>query len=456
MAIEIRLLKEYDDFKVGDIYKVTGDVQDLLDKGIAELYTAPDPAEQATRDAALADVVKDAVAGALGKETKLRPLVTVEPKRFGERPAERMVEKSMWENSAIHPSWKGCVNENATWADSEWKNIQHFLRDISGKAYEMVEADDPQGGYLVPTALAANIYRRLLSTGGIIGRCTRIPFPVGAGSGKTFPTVEEDATGQASGKYFGALELTWLHELGDKNVSKPTLSAKTLRLNKLAGMIKISNSLLDDSAIGVEEFVASLMTEAIRRLALNAIGRGTGAGQPLGILNAPGLIVVAAEVPQAASSIVLLNVLHMWERMTETGRENAVWLINPTCVHQIYTMGLAIGVGGSVAMVSNASSYAERLPEKLLGRPIIWTAACTAALGAQGCIVLADLSKYLILDRSLGAPEIFASPHRYMDQDLLAVRIVSRLDGQPMFNTAYEEETTGQTVYDFVTLAATP
>jgi HK97 family phage major capsid protein len=60
----------------------------------------------------------------------------------------------------------------------------------------------------------------------------------------------------------------------------------------------------------------------------DAIVEGTGAGQPLGILNSPALISVAKETGQAAATIVKENVDKMWSRMWARARKNAIWLIN--------------------------------------------------------------------------------------------------------------------------------
>ena len=55
---------------------------------------------------------------------------------------------------------------------------------------------------------------------------------------------------------------------------------------------------------------------------------GTGAGQPLGLLNADATISVAKETGQAAATVLSENIFGMWARLHAPRRQNAVWLIN--------------------------------------------------------------------------------------------------------------------------------
>src|SRR5207249_11804076 len=76
---------------------------------------------------------------------------------------------------------------------------------------------------------------------------------------------------------------------------------------------------------------------------------GTGAGVPLGLLNAPATIAVAKDTGQAAATLTLTNISGMWSRLPAPSRRNAVWLIHEDAETQLDQLSLVVGTGGSAA-----------------------------------------------------------------------------------------------------------
>ena len=74
--------------------------------------------------------------------------------------------------------------------------------------------------------------------------------------------------------------------------------------------------------------------------------RGSGVGEPLGILNAIATVSVAKETGQAARTVVYENVVKMWAQFIASSRGNGVWFINQTLEPQLSQMFLAVGTGG--------------------------------------------------------------------------------------------------------------
>jgi HK97 family phage major capsid protein len=67
-----------------------------------------------------------------------------------------------------------------------------------------------------------------------------------------------------------------------------------------------------------------------------------------------------------------------------------------------------------------------------MGRPVIATQACPV-VGDKGDIILADLSKYLTVQK-VGGIRSETSIHLWFDYDMTAFRFILRVAGQPWWN----------------------
>ena len=175
--------------------------------------------------------------------------------------------------------------------------------------------------------------------------------------------------------------------------------------------------------------------------------KGSGAGQPLGILNSDCLISVAKEGGQAASTIVFENLAKMMSRMFAGSFANSVWVCHQSTIPQLLTLSLAIGTAGSHIPVMSESNGEF----KILTRPVIFTEK-TEPLGSKGDILLADFSQYVIGLRQ--GMRFDTSIHVGFSTDELLARIIERHDGQPLWDEALTLEDGSTTVSPFVTLAA--
>ncbi len=122
--------------------------------------------------------------------------------------------------------------------------------------------------------------------------------------------------------------------------------------------------------------------------------RGTGAGEPLGILKAPALRTVSAETGQTADTIVWENVQKMF---TFGLGNNLEWYINKECLPELMNMEQPVGTGGSAVWLP-AGGASGRPFDTLLGRPINYLEQASA-LGDKGDIIYADFSQYLFADK---------------------------------------------------------
>ena len=272
-----------------------------------------------------------------------------------------------------------------------------------------------------------------------------------SGNSITFP-VDESTAWQST----GGIQTYWDGEGSTITQSKPQLKDVTLKLHRLTALVPVTEELLED-APAMAGYVTSKAGEKLAFRVNDAIINGTGAGQPLGILNAPCKVQVSKIVSQVADTIHAKNIVSMWARLPAASQRNAVWLINQDCLPQIYQLGFAVTDGtttnvGAGALYMGPGQMAGGAPSgTLLGRPIVVTEACTT-LGDAGDIVLADLSKYLTVVK--GAVKADTSIHLWFDQNAVAFRFVMRINGQPWLASPIARKSGSNTLSHFITLEA--
>lgn len=310
-------------------------------------------------------------------------------------------------------------------------------------------ADPEQGGALIPPEFAATLMTRGFENSNFLKRCTKIPMQRNVVS----MPFQEDFTHTTY--LHGAMMAYWKDELDEKTATKPKFGKVTMSLNKLCILIYSSDELLEDSPISMEPLLMKKSVDVFGWKTDEAILRGTGAGQPLGILNAGNLakIPVAKETGQAAATIKAENIGKMWGRMFSMSKKNAIWVGNDDIFPQLFKMSIAVGTGGSVVYMP-AGGLSGAPYETLMGKELVWTEHASA-LGTEGDLSLIDFGEYLVgQKRGAGAGIQFAkSIHLMFLHDQTAFRYVIRLDGQPWWPKPFTPKR-GSTRSPFVTLAS--
>ena len=312
----------------------------------------------------------------------------------------------------------------------------------------MSEGIPADGGFLVQIDFASELLQRTYDSGLVAGRCRRIPISANS-NGLKINGINE--TSRADGSRWGGILAYWKAEAAAKSATAPKFRQIELNLKKLIGLCYATDELLQDaSALGaiISEAFASEFAFKID----DAVIEGTGAGQPLGILNSGALVTQAAEGGQLARTVVPQNIVQMWSRMDARSKANAVWFINADVTPQLYLMSLAVGTGGAPVFMPpgglSAAPYGS-----LLGKPVLEIEQCST-LGTVGDIILADMSQYLLIDK--GGIEGASSIHLKFNYDETVFRFVYRVDGQPTWAAAvtpFKNAATTRPVSPWVALA---
>lgn len=300
------------------------------------------------------------------------------------------------------------------------------------------EGIGPDGGFAVPEQFASEITSTALEEQSLLSMADDTPV---TGNSMTFPKDETTPWGSTG------ITASWDGEGDAANQKKPILGKSRLELHKLRVLVPATDELLAD-APAMSAHLVKKMGEAVLWKSNDAIINGTGAGMPLGILNAASLVAQAKETSQTADTINATNVAKMYGRCIKGAGANLVWLINPDAYAQVIVMTL----GDQPIWTAPVQGMRNAPDGLLLGRPIVMTDACDT-VGDQGDIILANMAGYRAITKAGGA-EFSQSMHLWFDQDVQAFKLVFRMDGQPALASAVTPPNSTVTRSHFVALAA--
>lgn len=314
----------------------------------------------------------------------------------------------------------------ASLSNGGFRNFNDYLKTLhSGRFDErlrgaMIEGVPSEGGFSVPEEFAAFLLDNSLESE--IVRPRAQVWPMKSESRKIPAWDGNDHTS----KLFGGLSGVWLGEAQSSTRQSAKLRLIQLFAKKLACFSQASNELIADG-LSFEDQLGQAMIKSMGWSMDYAFLNGSGAGQPLGVINDPALITVSKESGQATSSIVYENLIKMFARLAPQCIQNAVWVANATTIPQLLTLTIPIGTGGSVVPVMTESNGEFRI----LTRPVIFTEK-VQALGTKGDIILADFSQYAIGLRKEVSLDKSNAPG--WTEDLTDYRTIIRVDGQGTWN----------------------
>lgn len=315
-----------------------------------------------------------------------------------------------------------------------------WSQDVEKKTAMSTQAG-AQGGFLVPMEYHDELMTVATEESVVRKRATVIPMKHKTVQIPALDHVTAPSAGDSA--FLGGVVARWTEEATSLNETEPNLKQIELNNYELSGFSKVSNTLIDDSALGLESLLYKLFGKAIAWYEDYAFIRGDGVGKPLGALTWPGLVSVSRS---GASAIGLADVSNMFGRLLTPSSQKAVsWTIHPTVVTKLLQMtggDNVIFIGNDVhgAPQWNILGYNAQISEKV------------PALNTAGDILLADWGMYLIGDRQ--EIEIAFSEHVAFLTNQTVWRFVSRVGGLPWLKDKITLADASSTLSPFVALAA--
>ncbi len=302
------------------------------------------------------------------------------------------------------------------------------------EARAMAEGLGSSGGFAVPDQFVAGIMAPALETAVVMPRARIIPM-----SSDTVKAAAWADTSHAS-NLFGGFTGAWLAEGATASRETPALRLLDLNAHKLGLFCSASSELAAD-APGFERDLAGAMSKAVSFYADNAFIRGTGAGQPLGVLNDPALISITSV--GGAGAVAGDDLVAMLARLHPACFRNAVWVVSSEALGVIWSIKDGTG---------NYLFRADETPAggRLLGLPVAVSEHCSQ-VGTVGDVILADFSQYVVgLRREVVLERTNAAS---WTTDEIDYRALLRVDGMGSWQSALTPKNSGDTLSWCVAIA---
>ncbi len=321
-------------------------------------------------------------------------------------------------------------------------SVDPRLHEVFNAATGAGENTDSDAGFLIQTDFTTSLLSKSNDTMILAPRCQHINL---TGNRLEAPVVDE--TSRATGSRWGGVRIYRAAEAAQVTKSKPKLAMLEMKLEKIMGIFYASDELLSDAA-ALESIASQAFVEEFGFKVDDEILRGTGAGEMLGILNAPALVSVTKETGQLAATIDAQNIIKMYARMPARSKPNAVWLINSECMPQIMNLSLILGTA-AVPLYFPPGGISASPYGTIFGKPVIEIEQASA-LGTKGDIMFVDLAQYAIIEK--GGINAASSIHVQFLTDEMTYRWTARNNGQPVWKSALTPYKGSATLSPFVSL----
>ena len=324
--------------------------------------------------------------------------------------------------------------------------IDPRLPQVGAATGTMSQSIDSDGGFLVPAEFSKQIWDGLNEdVESLLDRTDSYPI---TGKSISFPANAE--TARATGSRYGGVNGYWRAEGAQMTKSKPTLREVTLTPHELYVFAGVNEELLESSAAGaLNQYLVRAASQEIGWLVGDSIINGTGAGQPLGIMNSGALISVAKETSQDADTFNHNNAVKMFARLHGRSRRRGVWMYNQDVEPQLQLMAFSDTAAAGAVYTQPGTGGSPF--GSLMGLPTIPIEYC-ATLGDLGDVILVDLGSYATAIR--GGVMTASSIHLWFDYNQIAFRFRFRIDGTSWVTSAITPANSTVTQSPFVALAA--
>lgn len=359
------------------------------------------------------------------------------------------------------PKGEGHVYSNmGGGADPAAKSFGDFLLSIKRKdekrlkavyksAKAMSEDQGATGGYLVPTDFSTQLIAAQAMMSPIIPLVQTYPVSAPSGDWPVLDFYTAPTAGAGNTAFAAQLVSSVIAEGGtftDRNVKFRLIN---WRVAKVGDLVKVSSEMAED-APALDALLRQVMTTALAAKKERGILRGTGVGEPLGILNAPAKI---AYNPATSNVFAYADSVGMKARLKVlSGDRNRVrWVYHLSVLPDMAAFQVA---SGSTATLIQSISGTD--PTAMA----IWTYALLDSehmpqADNDNSVLLADFGSYGIWQR--GEIEIAISEDYAFNTDEITWRFKERYDGRPLAasSVTLADPQGSYTVSPFIGLTAT-
>jgi HK97 family phage major capsid protein len=296
-------------------------------------------------------------------------------------------------------------------------------RILKMNAATQIESVPSLGGYVVPEVLSRQWLDSSLESEIVRPRARVFPM-----TSETLKIGGFDVSDLSTSSPAG-LRAEWAEENSTAAPQVGKFRIVGLKAHKLRLYTEASNELVADGLDFESQFGQKMVEGLSWNLDDAFLSSGTGAGQPLSILNDPSLVVVTKEGGQGAGTILYENIVRMFARLHPSAIQGATWVASSTTIPQLLSLYIGTGTSGTImpAVKEGSGNFT------LLGMPLLFTEKLPP-LGTKGDILLVNFSNYAIGLRKEVVLEKSNAPG--WSRDVTSYRIILRADGMGLWNKA--------------------
>lgn len=295
--------------------------------------------------------------------------------------------------------------------------VYKSTKDLSGEV-------GGSGGYLVPQEYEESLLQVANMPSSILNRVRSVPVNRLSGSWPALDQYIVPTAGSGQTAMGAGVTSTTTAAGANYTETEPGFELIQWRVTKQGGYTEVENELIEDSPFAIESLLTGLYNLTVNAKKEQLVLRGTGAGEPLGILNAGCAVSVTVDTD---NTFAYTDALEMVSRFKMVSSQTPVWIIHPSIWPDIGVFETS--AGGGVFQANQQSAIGQNL----LGYPILQSEHLPQANNA-GCVVLADLQAYLMFERR--GVSIAFSEHAAFTNGKGTWRFDTRFDGQPWLKSA--------------------
>lgn len=297
-----------------------------------------------------------------------------------------------------------------------------------------------EGGGFVQTDFATDMIMKGFNNSAILPKTQRRTLTGNSNSIEIYG-IDEDS--RASGSRNGGVVVYTKSELEQYTESKAKFKGFEVKVNKLTGLLFLSDEIMEDAGF-LEGEVSDLFSAEFDFKIQDLLLNGSGAGEPLGIMNANCLVSITKETDQVEDTIVQENIDKMIARIAGGKAE---FYGNRDIYPQLASMYRTVD-SNNVTPMYKATGLNSGL---LNGVPTTFIEQAPT-LGDAGDLMLCDWSQYVTATK--GGFKKAESMHFKFDYGQKAIRFTLRFDGQPRWRSALTPYKGSATTSPFIRIAA--
>ncbi|MGJ0336331.1 phage major capsid protein [Aliarcobacter cryaerophilus] len=287
-------------------------------------------------------------------------------------------------------------------------DVEEFRSFLKGQEVRsQTVGTNTAGGYTVGASVANRLIEAIRNNNGMIESASTIT--TAKGDDLNYPTLDDtDAANDAV-----------IKAETDARRSGPDLVFGSIPLKSFtydSGIIKISNELVQDSAVNIEQVVINALSKRIQRKLQKDFTTGSGTTAPAGLLTS----TLLGKKTATANGIVADELLELQFSVESEYAVNGKYMMNSKTLLAISK--LKDGQGNY--LLSNA---VDGISKTLFGKQIVINDNMPDIAAESKPVVFGDLSQYLI--RNVKGINVFKFNEKYQDTNEIGFKASARFDG---------------------------